>query len=258
MRTSSIPHWLLTKLGNFRLYCYVLLWASVTFASYTNKLSLISYITINLFFLLLATEFLFNNEKSIGNIEKIVSNNEKSIDNIEKIVSNLEKKFSPRKTFFNLLRESDDLINDFKRAQSIWLLTKTGMGFFKNFGNSISEIPKKRFLFIKPERFDDYFRYIQIIWNQPNRARYEKFLKERICSQVNRGELRVTDFLSPWTLIIIDPDDNNSKIYVELGDYKSTNESRYAFVIEKSEDQELYEYFKKQFEKIWKEAQDWC
>ncbi len=229
----------LLKLGKMRFYFLFFMWVIATVASCFGILPLVYYIYLNLFFLVLTVDCLYDTNSVIDNIQK-------------RIYPRLQD------IFFNLLKRSNNLTEDFKQARSVWILAKTGRGFFKNFGDSIKKVPSKRFLLIKPERFNDYFRYIKVEWNQPTQNKYIKFLNEEICSQVNQGGLKVTDFLAPWTLIIINPDDDNSKIYVELGDYKSTAESRYSFVIEKDKDCNLYEYFKKQFEKIWEEAQDWC
>jgi len=173
--------------------------------------------------------------------------------------------------FFQSFDElSDELKDAMKSAEEIWLLSRTGRGWWKNYRYEIENIltrkRQNRFLFINPQNgaLKMVERTSRSEWSPTSnfsayRSHVEGFLNwlSENNSQ-NSYTLKVIDHLPACTLIILNPNkkNNRSVIYVELSNYNSGSKTRPVFKI-KPQDTEYFSEFIEEFEKMWQDAKTW-
>jgi hypothetical protein len=68
-------------------------------------------------------------------------------------------------------------------------------------------------------------------------------------------EVRVIDYLPPWTIMAFDPQKPNGQIFVSLLSYRDINENRVSFRLDAIKDGEWVRVFRDQFENLWETAQ---
>lgn len=69
-------------------------------------------------------------------------------------------------------------------------------------------------------------------------------------------EWRVINHLAAWTLVLIDPHDDRGVIYVELATFRSSPNNRPTFRLTTEADKEWFEWFRGEFETMWKCARE--
>jgi hypothetical protein len=73
-------------------------------------------------------------------------------------------------------------------------------------------------------------------------------------NHLGKLEVRVIDYLPPYTIIALDPDLPSGQMFVRLNNYDTPNEKRPTFDLVKKQDGDWFEFFRNQFEKVWKDA----
>ncbi|MCC6299884.1 MAG: hypothetical protein IT314_11335 [Anaerolineales bacterium] len=68
-------------------------------------------------------------------------------------------------------------------------------------------------------------------------------------------EIRVVDYLPPWTLVAFDPYLPNGEIFVSLLPFRNTDEVRPSFNVGSSNNGEWITVFQEQFESLWQDAE---
>ena len=173
--------------------------------------------------------------------------------------------------FFQSFSEmSDELIDAMKSAEEIWLLSRTGTGWWKNYRRELEGIiarkGKNRLLFLNPQNgaLKMVEKTSRTEWDPLSnfaeyRNRVETFLNW-LSSNNNHNTcaLKVIDHLPAWTLVILNPSKKNNRsiIYVELANYKSDSKTRPVFKV-KPQDTEYFAEFIEEFEDMWRDAKAW-
>ena len=159
----------------------------------------------------------------------------------------------------------DEIKLSIMNADEIWLLTRTGQRFvnetFKDqFDYIIKRDKKVCFLFLNPD--DDALKMVAkpLGRNSINEKKSAEVFLNELKSRYNNNtiNLNVIDYLSAWTLIIINPNKKirESVIYVELATYHADAEDRPTFKV--ASDQEKYfKKFIREFEEMWKASSQW-
>ena len=68
-------------------------------------------------------------------------------------------------------------------------------------------------------------------------------------------EVRVIDYLPPWTLIAIDPHESGGYMWLRLTTFRVPNDKRPGFELKRKLDNKWFPFFLEQFEAIWQEAE---
>jgi hypothetical protein len=68
-------------------------------------------------------------------------------------------------------------------------------------------------------------------------------------------EIRVVNYLPPWTIMAFDPQLPNGQIFVSLLTFRNANENRPSFRLKSPNDSEWIRIFAEQFDELWKEAE---
>ena len=167
-----------------------------------------------------------------------------------------------------------DVHLDISAADEIWLLSRTGRGWWKNFEDDFKNgLNRKniRFLFLDPNNaaLEMVVKSDLEPWNKfdynPNKLWAEKdesinflnHLQEEYNDEIN---LKVIDHLPAWSLLIINPNkiSKETKIYVELASYHASATNRPVFKVT-LQDIEYFILFKKdEFERMWEKARPWA
>jgi len=71
---------------------------------------------------------------------------------------------------------------------------------------------------------------------------------------IDRIEVRVIDFMPPYTMISINPLSSNGKMYVLLSSIRTPTRQTPSFQISAEKDKSYFDFFVDQFEKAWKEG----
>ena len=67
-------------------------------------------------------------------------------------------------------------------------------------------------------------------------------------------EVKVIDFLPPWTIVAINPSSSNGEMSILLSSFRTTTDISPAFQLMSERDENWFIFFVGQFEKAWKEA----
>lgn len=68
-------------------------------------------------------------------------------------------------------------------------------------------------------------------------------------------EVRVIDYLPPYTIIAFDPERPNGVMFIRLTTFRVPNERRPTIQLRRTDDEFWYKFFLEQFEMVWKEAE---
>lgn len=166
----------------------------------------------------------------------------------------------------------EDIKSDITAADEIWLLSRTGRGWWTKFYDQFTNGPNEKkmcFLFLDPNG-----AALQMVVNSdlepweenydPNNLEAEKEKSKRLLYNLRTNyrsiiDLRVIDHLPAWSLLIINPNNRSkeSKIYVELAPYHAGVSDRPILKVG-FDDTELFNLFMKdEFEKMWERATPW-
>lgn len=164
-----------------------------------------------------------------------------------------------------------DIRSDISAADEIWLLSRTGRGWWTNFNEQFTNGSNKKkmcFLFLDPdgaalqmvvnsdlEPWDKFGYNHNKLWAKKEESiNFLNHLKENY-----KIDLKVIDHLPAWSLLVINPNNRSkeSKIYVELAPFHASAMNRPIFKVG-FDDTKRFNLFKKdEFEKMWKRATPW-
>lgn len=169
----------------------------------------------------------------------------------------------------------DEIRSNIHADSEIWLLSRTGQGWCKNFKEELiislnsTNSNKARFLLLDPNNgalkmieksglkpWNKFNHVDNRLWNSKLEAiDFLNHLKNHCEHQI---DLKVIDHLPAWTLIIINPSKitNESIIYVELATYNASPVNRPTFKVT-PDDTEYFDLFIDQFKIMWKKAESW-
>jgi len=68
-------------------------------------------------------------------------------------------------------------------------------------------------------------------------------------------EIRVVDYLPPWTMVAFDPYLPKGQIFVSLLPFRNTDEVRPSFIVSSSDNGEWLHVFQEQFQTLWQESE---
>jgi len=169
---------------------------------------------------------------------------------------------------FSEVRE--ELTSAMKTSDEIWLLSRTGRGWWRNYRSELENIIQKggenRFLFVDPTNgaLKMVEKTSRSEW-EPTDS-YAEFQKKMVSFlnwlnntyQQRRFSLKVIDHLPAWTLIMLNPSKtrNGSIIYIEMATYHSGSGARPVFKVE-PRDTEYFAKFVNEFEEMWQAATQW-
>lgn len=174
----------------------------------------------------------------------------------------------------NIFRPYDERMmreirNRIDRADEIWLLSRTGMGFLRrDYRKEFEKFIKKgkaRFLFLNPEngalKMVEECQETELDRDEVI-LRHRKIYREFLNSwkaKTNNGDsdLRVIGHLPPWTLIFFDPQKKGGKttVYVELATYRPTPRERPVFEV--TGEDEYFDIILDDFNQMWNDAESW-
>ncbi len=185
-----------------------------------------------------------------------------------------------------ILKSYDELKDEIrirlKDADEIWLLTRTGTGWFRDkaFGKEIRKVIKKgkdsRLLFLNPKPDEGALKMhadsSKLEWYENKEVLETKFEQIRAnCFKLNNElmkentkrkkklfQLKVIDHLPAWTFFIINPNRRNSDsvIYAESGSYRSASDER-PFLKITVQDIKYFNEFIEEFEEMWNDGEEW-
>jgi hypothetical protein len=156
-----------------------------------------------------------------------------------------------------------------KTADEIWLLSRTGQGWWKNYedeiGRALNGNGNSRFLFLHPD--SEAFKLAAVsakeewqskdVWHF-HRENANGFYAMLCANHATKLELKVTEYFPAWTLLIINPSkkDKDTVIFVELATFKAGSRDRPVFKV-KPQDALAFNRFIGEFEQMWKRAAAW-
>jgi hypothetical protein len=132
--------------------------------------------------------------------------------------------------------------------------------FKDDFEKCFSQDLDAKFLLLKP---DGKAIDLAIFRGRSDDVKYLKdnlFTNLRILSDLQQitppGSLdvRTSDYIAPYTLVAIDPDLPNGSMVVWLAYFRTPNAMRPMFELLRQRDDKWFDYFMKQFELVWSEA----
>ncbi len=171
--------------------------------------------------------------------------------------------------FSKVLKTFDDvkssIVEDMKNAQRIQILTRTGQRMYENVLQGIHDIDKKevQLLCLSPKDGQDFaFKmYLQQKHDSvgglvEESSRHTKFLNR---AANKRFKIKVLNYLTPYTLILIDCPIKNENctfcnkavIYIELSSFNSTTFGKPVFKVTWSQ-KHWFEFFLIEYNDIWK------
>lgn len=161
------------------------------------------------------------------------------------------------KVFKKYNKLDDEIENSLKSAQEIFLLTRTTLGWWRDYGEELEALLRKkgenRLLLLDPK--GEAYKMAQgtskIDWTD----NYIEHL-QKLCEK-EALELKVIDHLPACMLLIINPIKRNreSIIYVAISTYTNTHRGPTVFKIRPQD--ELFEWYLKEFNDMWKAAEPW-
>ena len=166
-------------------------------------------------------------------------------------------------SFGNLEAELHTVIRE---ADEIWLLSRTGRGWWKRFKEEfLSKKNCVNFLFLDPRNcaLEMALKSSKVEWEdnpyiivKQNCVKFLNHLSEKYENE--NFKIKVIDHLPAWTLLIINPNKKNrhSLIYAELATYRAPSRERPVFKIN-FQDIDCFEFFLKEFRIMWREAKEW-
>ncbi|MGB5053445.1 MAG: hypothetical protein WBO24_03505, partial [Nitrospirales bacterium] len=154
------------------------------------------------------------------------------------------------------------------KAKKVCILTRTGIHFWSEFRLDLACILENRgtvhLLLLDPngnalEQFKFQFKRKigqvnqaeQIVPNMEALQRDLVVQKERTAGTF---ELRTIDYMPPWALVLVDPDDGDGLIQVGLGTFGTDGRNRPSFLISKQNNADLFEMFCQEFDAFWESA----
>lgn len=152
----------------------------------------------------------------------------------------------------------NDIKNCIDGAEEIWLLSKTGRGWWRSYLKALHEDGrdiKYRLMFVAPDSpAVDMIKISAIqVWDDPNtyllKESMEHFLN-MLKSNIKNGNIKVMNYFPPWTILIINPKKRNSVLFLQLGQfYDERGESDVIQIHFGKSDK--YEKYKQQFCCLW-------
>lgn len=118
-----------------------------------------------------------------------------------------------------------------------------------------------RFLLIKPHSNAAKMAALRTTHGQVNKIDTELSANlahlQNIAKQRLRGklEIRVIDYLAPWTIYAFDPHLPEGQMIVRLTPFRAIGRKRPNFRLSAKEDKKWFQYFSSQFETVWEEAE---
>ncbi|QQS47251.1 MAG: hypothetical protein IPM66_00815 [Acidobacteriota bacterium] len=206
----------------------------------------------------LLVALLWTSHRTANHIDETISELRKEIK--EPAISNFIHRFDEFK---------NDIQNSLKTADEIWLLSRTGQGWWHNFGHEIkrplSGNGKNRFLFLKPnsEAFKMAAHSTEPEWANFEDFYYQREKATRFFTMLSKDfaeklELKVMTLIPACTLLIINPTRKNldTVIYVELLTFSPGTWDRPVFRI-KQHDAHVFYHYLSEFEEIWQRSESW-
>lgn len=195
-----------------------------------------------------------------GSLLALNLSHKKEKENLQKEIQNLKNKLSP--TLSHIVIPYDDRRNCLKNlirlAQEVWVLARSGCGMWDDYNEQFMHVTRRRFLLINPN--DGAVKMISRTMQHWPRPSHEDRYREDILAliktlQNNNIDLRVIDYLPPYTMTFADPNSvGNGKVYIELATYSCNPDDRPAFIIEQSTDPELFTVFLSQYQLMWNDS----
>jgi len=168
-----------------------------------------------------------------------------------------------------------EIRSSIKNADEIWLLSRTGQGWWNNFNNEFmgslnrnNGRNKAKFLFLDPNngalemivksglpQWNKFTYDHKNLWANNSKTFLDHLKKE----YGDKIDLKVIDHFFAWTLIIINPHSKTQTpiIYGELATYHASPMNRPVFKVT-LQDAKYFNLFKKdEFERMWGNAREW-
>jgi hypothetical protein len=153
------------------------------------------------------------------------------------------------------------------QADEVWILSRTCRRLWTDYGDELQTIARRdglRLMILDPN--DGALNMVarSAIWQQPGDGERLKSDVEQFVNRLNniRGtlrlngfEVRLIDYLPAWTMILINPRQNDGIIYVELATYRSHPRKRPSFAVECSVEFDLFDQLRGEFDEMWNRAQ---
>ena len=201
---------------------------------------------------------------------------EEKVDNIRKHGISFETSVGTDLILKPFSEVRDEIKRRLINADHVWLLCKTGLGYWKDFGDELDNLFKKKAkknrLLVLNTQSEAFLstRHEWKSWHLDKDQKFDDYQKtaeihlERLYSESNKKSIKALDVILPLAVLIINPnarDKSNKKMFVEY----PTNGEGGMFVhggyqekpiIEVTPEDHIYFYngFFKSFEILWSDA----
>lgn len=91
--------------------------------------------------------------------------------------------------------------------------------------------------------------------NQDIERNFCRLVRYRNSAGQGNVEVRVVNYLPPWTIIALNPDSLTGDMYVHLTPFRIPNDLRPSFQLSARNDDKWFRFFSDQFEQVWAEAE---
>lgn len=205
-------------------------------------------------------------QQSLVHIKQAAYETKKDLStSITKISQRLSRPYL-RDVFIDFQEERQEISNCINKAQEVWILSRTCREIWRKDNKHLRELPNRkglRLLFINPEKraLDIVVRTTEFrLPGDQDRTRedvtlfVERLRRFQLSENLSNFEVRLIDYLPAWTLIFINPNGRNGRIYVELATYHSNWDDRPTFMVERNKDGDLFYHFCNEYKKMWNDA----
>ncbi len=174
------------------------------------------------------------------------------------------------RVFLSWHNRTPELRMQLSQAREVWILTRSGLNFWASFQqellSSLNYGGTVRLILLDPNSnaLDQYKNRFEQLWAQVQSAslisqRVQALIMDLddLSSQLSDGKLEIqtTDYMSPWILVLINPEDSNGIIQVGLSMFGPEGETIPSFVVKAGRDRYWFEVFSREFDAIWNSHQ---
>jgi hypothetical protein len=182
-------------------------------------------------------------------------------------MEDIYKKADTENSIHFLAQKPSSLANDLGKAKEIWMLglimRGTTFDNFYSFKGKVGQGAKIRTLIANPSKVDmDNIakRFSRAAAPEQFRTDFEQTINQyrqirQADNKPDNVQLKLLDFVPPYSLYVFPKSDGSSILYVEMYGYRSPSGSIPKFQVTEHDNPEWYKHFVSQFEVMWQDSE---
>jgi hypothetical protein len=161
----------------------------------------------------------------------------------------------------------DEIQTSFASADEVWILSRTCIRLWVDYADDLKKVLRRngsvRLMLVDPA--DGALAMIagSADFDSPDdpellRNQVRDFLRRMAeLKDTHKGlAVRTINYLPPWTLVMVNPNSDDSSLFVELATYRANGRNRPTFWLFRGRDSRLFGTFYNEFETMWKWSQE--